>query len=122
MNDQLQTALADIIGKTTNAISTGVSFLQAELPDVIHQLLMWKAVQSGVFFAALLLLFALGVWSASKVFRHGQKEGYGAEAFAMFPGAFAAGCLIAVFHNLAWLQIIIAPKVYLIEYAASLAK
>lgn len=37
MNDQLQEALASIIDKTISGIEAGAAFLQAELPDVIHQ-------------------------------------------------------------------------------------
>ena len=46
MNDQLQAALADIIGKTGEAVSDGVGFLKAELPSVIQQLLYWKMASS----------------------------------------------------------------------------
>lgn len=41
MNEQLQVALAQLLGKTIGGIDSSVAFVQSELPDVIQQLLMW---------------------------------------------------------------------------------
>jgi hypothetical protein len=130
MNDELQKALAVMLQKTTQATEAGAAFLQAELPDVIRQLLLWHAVRSGVIFIALIIAcVALSKWSiamknkyvaSTEDSAYGGEEGYAIACGAL--GLCAAGSLICVFNNLAWLQIWLAPKVYLIEYAARLAK
>lgn len=48
MNEQLQQALATILGKTMEGIDASVAFMQAELPDVIQQLLLWYGVKSAI--------------------------------------------------------------------------
>lgn len=40
MNEQLQQALATILNKSIEGIDAGVEFMQAELPEVIEQLLI----------------------------------------------------------------------------------
>ena len=46
MNEQLQEALAELLGKANNGIDTAGNFLASELPEVIQQLLMWHGVKS----------------------------------------------------------------------------
>lgn len=151
MNESLQQALAGILNKTMAGVEAGVSFLSAELPDVIHQLLLWKMVSAGVF--ALLSIAAVVFFTgaakrgikvlcdhsaAQSAYIHdtGEKE---REARSIMEDLsskipFAIGAIaLAV---LSWLSLLIggipsamemlkiwlAPKIYLIEYAASLAK
>ena len=174
MNGQLNTALVAIITKVTSAVDASVSFLQAELPDVIHQLLMWKLVESLltlvipiVTLAISLTLFLWGIryndrkdaLYRSNVIIFEEQQGrvrklrfeYSEEAQAEYdkqceilramevpqrlsekdfalrilaPGACGVISLFAAlgYMNLGWLQILVAPKIYLIEYAATLVK
>jgi hypothetical protein len=139
MNESLQQALAGILNKTMAGVEAGVSFLSAELPDVIHQLLLWKMAQSLLLSFGGLLLIAASLVLAYKQSRLVKKpEGeFGYRANLTFDGdgdihpgvvvlgvGTAAGLLFgfAGLTNLDWLQIWLAPKIYLIEYAASLAK
>ena len=50
MNEQLQGALVEILNRTISGIDASVGFMEAQLPDVIEQLLMWYAVK-GVLYA-----------------------------------------------------------------------
>lgn len=122
MNEQLQLALASILNSSMDAVQAGVSFLQAELPDVMRQLLLWKMVISMIFFTLCIVCLVACIWAAIRIVRFGLEEGCGAEAFAMFPAAAAMGLVWGSVSNLEWLQILIAPKIYLIEYAARLVK
>lgn len=47
----LQDSLVSIIQQVQSGVSAGVSFLSAEIPDVIKQLLIWKAVEA-IFWAS----------------------------------------------------------------------
>lgn len=130
MNDELQKALAAILTKTTQAAEAGVSFLSQQLPEVIQQLLIWKAVESGLCFVALLaiVIFAIVVcsrtWKKIKNFKpkNSYDDCYGLYMVVIVSGMMGFGVGLVSLKSLDWLQILIAPKVYLIEYAASLAK
>jgi hypothetical protein len=151
MNEQLQQALAALLNKTVAGVEAGTAFLQAEIPEVIQQLLMWKAVSSMLIFALTAMAFIFCIvklkpWVATFVEYHrgstlyynnsGALEAEGRAIMREKAGSlpFCVGWAIAVFISGliflldglaaggAALQIWIAPKIYLIEYAASLAK
>ena len=122
MNDELQKALAEILNKVTKGAETGVGFLQRELPEVIQQLLMWHAVRSAIFCVAFLAAAVLFVYATKRLWIHLVKEDCGGEPFAIFPAFVSAGFIFAAMCETAWLQILIAPKLYLIEYTAALVK
>lgn len=128
MNDKLQESLAALIEKSVQGIDAGVAFLSAELPDVVHQLLMWKASVSAISMAACLALCwtiyrinAAQIRYWRKVFSEPYAEWSGHPGLMM--NIFQVFLLIPVIElfSVDWLQILIAPKIYLIEYAAKLA-
>jgi hypothetical protein len=152
MNEQLQQALAAILNKTMAGVEAGVSFLGAELPDVIQQLLVWKLAEAGMTVgvslgAALALTrLARGSLTVLTKFMQGQsmyynnsgneaeREGkrqmheYGSQCpwAVVRAGVSAISWLVVLMAGLpaaqVAVQIWLAPKIYLIEYAASLAK
>ena len=122
MNDELQKALSEIINKTLKGVDAGVSFLQQELPEVIQQLLIWHAVESALLCLTLFLASLLCAWGAKKIWVFGKAEGCGAEGFALIPGAIGVAFAAFAINTTTWLKILIAPKLYLVEYAASLIK
>lgn len=138
INEQLEKSLTKIVDQA----SDGISFLSDELPEVVQQLLAWKMVQSlGVFSLASFTLIAI-LWYVIK--RSGRRKSTNVDGYQEFErtfthnirgeideGAAVVGIVLAValisfstviFTNLDWLQIWIAPKVYLLEYAAKLVK
>lgn len=152
MNEQLQQALAALLNKTVAGVEAGTSFLRAELPEVIQQLLIWKAVSSALTFSITLCLLAVCIVKIRKpaaqlreylrgdilyysnngndMEAEGKRlrtENAGSIPFFIgwMAAAFLAGLVFAIkglsSASIA-LQIWLAPKIYLIEYAASLAK
>jgi hypothetical protein len=119
MNDELQKALAAILNKTTSAAEAGIGFLQGQIPEVIHQLLVWKAVESGLIFTLCLIGACVLTWVGCRL---AKDDDFGFNPLAMFPFFGVVLCVLGVITNFDWLQILLAPKVYLIEYAAHLAK
>lgn len=132
-NDKLQNAVAAMVNKSIAAFEAGADFLSEQIPDVLHQLLLWHAVHSAV-----LCLLGVGIailWIVAdvKLFKltlaYEKTQTYD-KGFAMVMGWGVFGCLPRVvlaiiasnLINLTWLQIWIAPKVWLIEYAAKLIK
>lgn len=141
MSKPLDEALARLIDATLNGIDATTTFLAAEIPDVVQQLLIWKMTES-------LLYFVLGVslilspWVTYKLWGGVGAPGaptkgatryevtlthdeYGrwhdAAVFLLLPSAMviAAGFVVG---DLDWLKILLAPKIYLLEYAKELIK
>ena len=127
MNEELQQALVQVINSAVNA----KEFILQQTPEVIQQLLLWHGV-SGF------LMFIFGVvWCAATLIvakRISVKVGesifddtddaflslcvYALGGIVLFVVALPGLCSI----NFEWLQIWLAPKVWLIEYASNLIK
>ena len=118
--------LEDVLqGMITSAISAK-DFLVDEVPEVVDQLLMWKLVES-IAMTLLGLLALVGTYMYWQlVIKHWEVlEQRNMEPLPIIMGIFGSiGALGMVIRlpNITWLQIWVAPKVYLIEYAAELIK
>lgn len=169
MQEEAQKVLVELLQKASAGIDSAVSFSQAQIPDVIHQLLVWKFTIS-ILFALLAIGLPILWWiilTKVKKFvpdereriRKEKKDAMAAFAageawtryegsasitscqydrimsqgqYSSFPyGAYTAItistwlvviCVSLAMMNFEWLKIWIAPKLYLIEYAASLMK
>ena len=106
-------------------ITEGGQFLVAELPEVIQQLLHWYFAKSviysfvGFFLAYVtyrIVKFAIHFYKTDDSYDAAEKT-----AFIILISVII-GVLSLCFINLDWLQILIAPKVWLIEYASELVK
>jgi hypothetical protein len=131
MNEQLQQALAEIIVSAMETAEAAKEFVLEELPDVVQQLLAWKMMESLIYFVVgLLFLGCVGTYWAVVLKNWGRwvtahgNTGDRAFNLAFFGGLASIPFLLAFGHfiNLHWLQIMVAPKVYLIEYVAELTK
>ncbi|EOC0578816.1 hypothetical protein ACI009_002755 [Cronobacter sakazakii] len=149
MNEQANKILVDLLQKASNGIDAAVSFSQAQIPDVIHQLLIWNMVHSLIMTLIAISTIPLVFWFVKRQCRKVEvgkfgNEGYswdrgkpkysptmvwdskGELSFLIAPGAavlfFWVLWVIAVVTKMTWLKIWLAPKLYLIEYAASLVK
>lgn len=152
--------LLSMVNVTIQTMNDVVAFGKQQIPEVIHQLLMWKAVESFVYFAIHILLVIVGILLMT---RWGSKIGKAmalkreaalreyeeGAAWTRFGSSnltspsydfimngspilrwavVSLGVMVVVneaqaaLQYLDWLKIIIAPKVYLIEYGASLVK
>ena len=140
--DPLKQALVDIITKATSGMEKGIAFLQDKIPEVIEQLLIWKATESFIAFISMLILSCICVVIAKKIYpffvtdlekykklkKKGVCDVYISEWYisimiaivALYASSFII--LICAANYLDWLQIWLAPKVYLIEYAAQFMK
>lgn len=121
MNEQLQQAITKMIEKALSGLDAGAEFLAGEIPDVVMQLMMWHGVRSAIECIAGILVVVIGFL----IVRRYHSAVYetvedGREAFMIFTHSWPAFGLF--FVNIEWLKIVIAPKVWLIEYAANLVK
>lgn len=128
MNEQANKILVDLLQKASNGIDSAVSFSQAQIPDVVHQLLLWNAVSSALFQAFILAFLLFYAWSSVKAIKkvaNGPLDDVGDTIcilWTIFGGVASLILFIGFWFNFDWLKIWLAPKLYLIEYAASLVK
>ncbi len=124
MTQELQLALAEIINTALKATETAVNFLQAELPDVVIQLLFFNTIWNW-FWVILPIVFAgLAMWAGfygRKRYKATRSEEHCILAVFgfVFSGFFS---VIALLNLKAALLITLAPKIWLLEYASKLLK
>jgi hypothetical protein len=127
--EQLNIALAKLIEQATAGIDASTSFLTAQVPDVILQLLMWNFALNLTYFVLgiLTLFFCIYLWR--KIYRtlevmDGRSSTDHEDAIIIGGGILSAVLVLPafIFLNITWLQIWIAPKVWLLEYGATLVK
>ncbi|ECF2922713.1 TPA: hypothetical protein JEL57_001858 [Salmonella enterica subsp. enterica serovar Casablanca] len=149
MEEQANKILVELLQKASNGIDAAVSFSQAQIPDVVHQLLLWNMVDSLIKTLIAILTIPLVFWFMKKQCQRVEIGKIGDEGFSWERGnpkyrptmvwdskgeinfsiLLLAGVLIlwglfiiGTVTNMVWLKIWLAPKLYLIEYAASLIK
>ena len=101
-------------------------FLVGEIPEVLEQLLMWKAAESvmwcllGAVFVGFGMYVCRYFWGVSE--REPEEELKPLWLIIMAFAALATAVAGSATINLTALQIYLAPKVYLLEYAAEVVK
>lgn len=111
-------AVASMIERAVNGVDAAVAFGAAQLPDIIRQLLVWKTTQYT--FLALLFAVVLAVCVAVSV--HAARRYRNPDLLLMFSIAAIVSGAILVLRICYLLQIVLAPKVWLLEYARDLLK
>ena len=121
MNETLQQSVAAIIDRGLTSLDTAISFLSSEVPDLIRQLLLWHMSRAGVI--ALIAGAVMYLFYRFCKYLHKENAFDDAAPLVLLGGiivivasVFFIGCIMEI------LQIAIAPKLYLIEYAAKLYK
>lgn len=130
MNEQLQKVLADIITRVTSGADAAIQFGKEQIPEVLKQLLIWNFTFSFlIWFSATAIIVGYIIWMLTKFkwwFKNQRTtttEQDAAVTVLTVIWGFISFIMIFVFWcNLDWLKIWVAPKLYLLEYAASLIK
>ena len=129
MDEKLQATVSEMLDKAIEGMGKATDFLSAEIPVYVQELLLWKAIYSASLCAigVALIVVAFIKWPKwlSTHYAWVAKDEDDIREMSYFPLGLVGftWALFAYFLvNLTWLQIWIAPRVYLVEYAASLAK
>lgn len=130
MEKQLEQAVSSLITTALNTFEEGAGFLSEQLPDVIQQLLIWKAIESFIYTCLSIFLFGFYIYAVKRGLKAVQKgvenSPYDEETmYFLFCVAVVVLGLITLLtsfkcFSMTWLQILVAPKIFLIEYAATL--
>ncbi|AUV61798.1 hypothetical protein FDJ28_gp52 [Pseudomonas phage Bjorn] len=121
----LQQSLADIITSATSGVKAGVAFLQQEIPDVIRQLIMWKMAEAAMWTLGALAVLITSLVIFCKLYKGKVWDWDHPGGFVMMVVCFVAFGLASfriMVNGGELLKLWIAPKVWLIEYGASLLK
>jgi len=127
MNEQLDNAAVDALVSIVTNAARAKEFVLSELPEVVEQLLAWKLVESiAVNLICLAAIIAIAV-NIIKLVAFGSKDNWKGDAvmvWVFITIGITTVIIITSFFlmNLAWIQIWIAPKVYLLEYASELVR
>ncbi|EPM0362614.1 hypothetical protein ACYQSV_000308 [Klebsiella aerogenes] len=127
MNEQANKILVELMQRAVKGVDAAMSFSQAQIPDVVHQLLVWNFAVSLILSVLGVLLFFAAQFAAWKGFKYLRREWQG-DGWVEHPEImFITLAYIATFCPLAWvsldwLKIWLAPKIWLIEYTAELLK
>lgn len=141
LQSNLQDALAHLIQGAITAGQQGKDFIVGQLPDVIHQLLIYKATMSfigftiGVISAIIsITLFTMLIKGTITVKKGNtsnliKKDRYGdieptgiGFIWCFLIGANLVSAVAFIVNSLDWIEILVAPKFYLIDYAATLLR
>lgn len=120
--------LAEILKKGLEAAEKTGSFVVEQAPDLIQQLIVWKTCEY-----ILLILISVGLilsikkWYNSAIKRYGDFDDFIDSVefvgFSIYSIIVIPIFGIALFHSFFNLvQILLAPKIWLIEYATNLIK
>lgn len=118
-NKGLEETLVSMLTKASESMASGVDFLESEVPLVVAEILQWYMVYGIIKMVLGLALVGCIVIMLRWAVKRGVNtdESFVAALFAIVPA------VIAIFAiNLDWLKIYIAPKLWLIEYTATLVK
>lgn len=123
MNDELQKQIAEILKQALDAAQKGGHWMAGQIPDVLHQLIVWTIAQGVISVLAFFAVFTIGYLATTKW--ASQKLDYA----DMWSGPKIGSCigwvigslvffLVAVTQGYNALEAIFAPKLFLLEYAA----
>jgi len=124
--------IAKALNELVNLYNTGKDFAVEQVPDVIRQLIIYNTVQLALMVAFSFLFLLAGLYAGSRLFKLHKKAVE--QRVHYYDGGWMVGTILcpaggtmiwaAIFFNHIGdlLKITLAPKVWLLEYAASLVK
>lgn len=128
MNDEMQKQAAEVLRKAIEAAQKGGEWAAGQVPDVIHQLMAWTILKGALGLVGIVVVVVLWCLFAPRHARWvANDRDFGDRALTYLPVAFAAiasgaACVFMVDSVLDGGKAVVAPKLFLLEYAASLVR
>ncbi len=126
MKEYFLKELTGLVELTKAGVGKAVEVLQAEAPELIKQIMAWNFTVSIIGF-----LFGIAIFIAAIKWRKISWKKYQEDTryndgwyFGCMAGTIAgvAVGMIFICESLIWLKILVAPKLFLIEYLTKLIK
>ena len=131
MNEILSTSINEILQRVLTGVDSTVAFLSEEIPDVIMQLLYWNATEGAILSLLGIVLLIVcyqcvkpSRWVSGVMLNSRGDDLCTKGGVSLFTGIGTGilGVVLFVSNILTPIQIWIAPKVWLLEYASTLTK
>lgn len=121
IQDTANQALQQMLTMAVNGLQGAVDFSKAQIPDVVHQMLVWNAVTSVITQVVCLVIISLCILIPYKMREYWEDGDF--IVFLLSPAIILLLLAFTVFFKSGdWLQIIVAPKYYILQQAAHLIK
>lgn len=130
--NKLDQTLGDLIDKASQTGPKVIDWLYVEVPDLVNQILLWNGILSGLhFLLGFLLVFIMPIvwWKCfAKTYIFGEKQPDSDDSvwvpIVLGSGIFFVATQLPGWNliDFDWLKILVAPKVYMIEYIGNLTK
>lgn len=122
LQNKASEVLVNMIDITVKSMNDVIEFGKQQIPEVIHQLLLWQLTSSILWVVVGIVLALIGAWWCGKANKWVKQDSENAPAHIVTIILFGLSAWAIIANSLDALQIWIAPKVYLIQYAADLVK
>lgn len=125
MNEELVQRVIPIIDKMEEGIAKGVEVLQRECPLLVEDILQWNMCVSlicfgmGIFVLLMMLPYTKRMWKWGFDEERYDEDGAKIVVVAISVAHTCIGVGIAT-SSLTWIQIWIAPRLFLLEYVSEL--
>lgn len=122
LKDKASEVLISMIDVTVKSMNDVIEFGKQQIPEVIHQLLMWEMTKAsvGVIVGILILIGTYIFYRKACEWCKESPENAPAHIGTIL--LFSVGAFLFISQLLTVLQIWVAPKVFLIQEAANLAR
>lgn len=123
MKEELLKTVNETLIKSINAVDQSISWMSGQIPDIIHQFLLWSIVSCSFYVILGLIISILSIFGIKKSlkFFDSSEEHLIPLGMCSFFGLFV-GVLMILINVYKLLFIYVAPKIYVIKYTASLLK
>lgn len=122
MDKDLMEQILPIVEKTKEGILAAVSALEQEAPLLVKELLWWYGIKSFLFWILGICLMVATAWFLKKMWKfivkEDDEEGYILGVFATL--LFCIPGVAFFVSNFDWLKILVAPRLFLIEFVSNL--
>jgi len=129
VDENLNTIVIELIKESISTIEKSKEFVSDQLPDIVQQLLYWYFMSSLTKFIFSISILFISIYLAVRINTKIYKKAdtiFDDDMFGSLIITTLGLLCILVFSvkmfTLTWLQIYIAPKVFLIEYINTLIK
>jgi hypothetical protein len=130
MNEQLQTTVNEMLQKSISAFEQGAEWMAGEVPEVVNQLLMWHLAKYSLISLIAVIAFVFAMVTLRSIFLNKKDDHWAWDSYGLSEAGLVASIAaplsglisIVVFLETIFtpIQILIAPKLYILEYAAKL--
>lgn len=122
IKEEILKRIVPILDQTQEGILKVADILKEQVPQLVEEIYRWNFVTSFILFCVGVTILGLTIWGTVRLLKYFNKnnsleEGGILLIFLVFPLAIGFAFICS---NCAWLKILLAPKLYLIEYITTL--